>query len=76
MCVCVCLFVLAIIATPFNLALSNFGITFLIIRFSQIFEFFSELLPFSIFLSDFSITLKSSYAKTNGDRIEIRFAHK
>ena len=31
--------------------------------------------PFSIFLEDFSVNLKSNYAKTNGDRNEILFAH-
>ena len=39
---------------------------------SQIFD----LLPFSIFLYDFSVTLKSNYAKTNGDRNEFFFAYK
>ena len=32
--------------------------------------------PFSIFLKYFSATLKKNYAKINGDRNEILFAHK
>ena len=44
---------------------------------SQIFEkmFFAELFPFSIFLSDFSVNLKTNYAKTREGRIEF-FVHK
>ena len=38
--------------------------------------FFQSYCPFSIFLKDFSVTLKSNCAKTNGDRNEILIAHK
>ena len=51
-CVCVCMCVFAITATPFNLELSNFGITFLMwiskngfLKFSKNW-FFAELSPF------------------------------
>ena len=36
----------------------------------------SRVIPFPIFLEDFSVTLKSNYPTTNGDRNEILFAHK
>ena len=68
--------------SKFNLELSNFGITFLMwISKNGFLKFlknpFSELLPFFIyFFKYFSVTLKSNYAKTNGDRNEILFAHK
>ena len=57
-CVCVCMYVFSITATPFNPELSNFGITFLmwisknsfISNFWNIVFFLQSYRPFSIFL--------------------------
>ena len=73
--VCMCVF--AITATPFNLELSNFGITFVMSISKNDFLkflkncFFAELLPFFYISIDFSINLKSDYVKTRGGRNQI-----
>ena len=77
-CVCVCMwacmYAFTITATPFNLDLSNFGITLHMwiskITFLKFLKncFYAELSPFFYISLRFLFNLKSNYAKTRGDR--------
>ena len=82
-CLYVCIYVIAILATPFNPQLRNFGTTFLMwlsknvfLHFWKTVRSFQNYCPFYIFILRFLCTLKRNYAKTNGDSNEILFTHK
>ena len=73
------MYVFLIAATPFNLQLSNFGITFLMwlskTSFFKLLKkcFFSRVIALFLHFFKISVTLKSNYVKTNGDRNDILF---
>ena len=76
-CMYLCIYVIAFVATPLNLQFEIWQFDCLKTVFSNVWKnvFVQSYYPFSVFLKDFSVSLKSNYAKINGDRKKIFFAH-